>query len=67
MKTIDDVTQYIAQPVIGVIPKIMTKEEKQRRGQLFAKANLKCKQIAKTITDIIEKKTGGGNGRGKRS
>jgi len=58
LKTIDDVTQYIAQPVIGVIPKIMTKEEKERREQLFAKASLKYKQIAKTITDIIEKKTG---------
>ena len=57
LKTIDDVTQYIAQPVIGVIPKIMTKEEKERREQLFAKVNLKYKQIAKTITDIIEKKS----------
>jgi len=58
-KTIDEVTQCIDQPVIGVIPKIMTREEKERRGQLFARANLKYKQIAKTITDIVEKKSRG--------
>lgn len=61
LKTIQEVTLYTALPVIGVIPKIMTREEKERRKQFLGIIDLKRKQIAKTINEFIgrEKKKRG--------
>ena len=33
MKSIDDIKQYLNQPVVGVIPLIMTKQEKEKRDE----------------------------------
>ena len=56
LKTIQDVTLYTALPVIGVIPRIMTREEKERRKQFLEIINLKRKQITKTLNEFIERK-----------
>ena len=58
LKTINDVTRYIGQPVIGIIPKIMTKEEKERQNRLFGNVGLKFEEMAKTITELIGARKG---------